>query len=144
MEEKKITLEELDAYMGIASYYVAKEHRLNDEEASVLASLAGDIRNYIFDHVTGKKAFKQEDLDVFFETKKKTDFVMKMLEALIIGGGAAMKTVKVTTKNVVSIIDVDFDNYKDIQRAIGGRFEIVHTERMRGGVWRRGLDHDRG
>ena len=87
MEEKKITLEELDAYMGIASYYVAKEHRLNDEEASVLASLAGDIRNHIFDHVTGKKAFKQEDLDVFFETKKKTDFVMKMLEALIIGGG---------------------------------------------------------
>ena len=33
-----------------------------------------------------------------------------------------MKTVKVTTKNVVSIIDVDFDNYKDIQRAIGGHF----------------------
>ena len=31
-----------------------------------------------------------------------------------------MKTVKVTTKNVVSIIDVDFDNYKDIQRAIDG------------------------
>ena len=32
-----------------------------------------------------------------------------------------MKTVKVTTKNVVSIIDVDFDNYKDIQRAIEKR-----------------------
>lgn len=72
--------------MGIASYYVAKEHRLNDEEASVLASLAGDIRNYIFDHVTGKKAFKQEDLDVFFETKKEMDFFMKMVEALIVGG----------------------------------------------------------
>ena len=42
-----------------------------------------------------------------------------------------MKTVKVTTKNVVSIIDVDFDNYKDIQRAIGGHFETVRTERMR-------------
>ena len=41
-----------------------------------------------------------------------------------------MKTVKVTTKNVVSIIDVDFDNYKDIQRAIGGHFETVHTQLM--------------
>lgn len=42
-----------------------------------------------------------------------------------------MKTVKVTTDNVVSIIDVDFDNYKDIQRAIGGgHFETVHSTRM--------------
>ena len=42
-----------------------------------------------------------------------------------------MKTVKVTTDNVVSIIDVDFDDYKDIQRAIGGgHFETVHTTRM--------------
>lgn len=41
-----------------------------------------------------------------------------------------MKTVKVTTKNVVSIIDVDFDNVKDIQRAIGGHFETVHTQLM--------------
>ena len=42
-----------------------------------------------------------------------------------------MKTVKVTTDNIVSIIDVDFDNYKDIQRAIGGgHFETVHTTRM--------------
>ena len=40
-----------------------------------------------------------------------------------------MKTVKVTTDNVVSIIDVDFKNYKDIQRAIGGRFETVRTMR---------------
>lgn len=47
-----------------------------------------------------------------------------------------MKTVKVTTDNIVSIIDVsiidvDFDDYKDIQRAIGGgHFETVHTTRM--------------
>lgn len=42
-----------------------------------------------------------------------------------------MKTVKVTTDNAVSIIDVDFDDYKNIQRAVGGHFETVRTERMR-------------
>lgn len=41
-----------------------------------------------------------------------------------------MKTVKVTTDNKISIIDVDFDNFRDIQRAIGGHFETVHTQLM--------------
>lgn len=41
-----------------------------------------------------------------------------------------MKTVKVTADNVVSIIDVDFDDFRDIQRAVGGHFETVHTARM--------------
>ena len=41
-----------------------------------------------------------------------------------------MKTVKVTTDNMVSVIDVDFDDFRDIQRAIGGHFETVHTQLM--------------
>lgn len=41
-----------------------------------------------------------------------------------------MKTVKVTTDNIVSVIDVDFDDFRDIQRAIGGHFETVHTQLM--------------
>lgn len=41
-----------------------------------------------------------------------------------------MKTVKVTTDNKVSIIDVDFDDFRSIQRAIGGHFETVHTQLM--------------
>ena len=41
-----------------------------------------------------------------------------------------MKTVKVTTDNKISIIDVDFNNFKDIQQAIGGHFETVHTQLM--------------
>ncbi len=42
-----------------------------------------------------------------------------------------MKTIKVTTDNVISIIDVDFDNYKDIQKAIGcDYFETVKTRIM--------------
>lgn len=41
-----------------------------------------------------------------------------------------MKTVKVTTDNKISIIDVDFDDFRDIQRAIGGHFETVHTQLM--------------
>ena len=94
MEEKKITLEELDAYMGIASYYVSKEHRLNDEEASALASIAGDIRNHIFDHVTGKKPFDQTDLDLFFKTKKENGVCYENVRGINYMG-AAMKTVKV-------------------------------------------------
>lgn len=41
-----------------------------------------------------------------------------------------MKTVKVTTDNKISIIDVDFNDFRDIQRAIGGHFETVHTQLM--------------
>ena len=41
-----------------------------------------------------------------------------------------MKTVKVTTDNKISIIDVDFDDFRSIQCAIGGHFETVHTQLM--------------
>lgn len=41
-----------------------------------------------------------------------------------------MKTVKITTDNVVSVIDVDFNNFRSIQRAIGGDFETVKTRKM--------------
>lgn len=41
-----------------------------------------------------------------------------------------MKTIKVTTNNEISLVDVNFDDFKDIQRVIGGHFEPVHTKRM--------------
>lgn len=41
-----------------------------------------------------------------------------------------MKTVKVTTDNEVSIIDVNFRDFKSIQQAIGGGFETVRTQLM--------------
>ena len=41
-----------------------------------------------------------------------------------------MKTVKVTTDNKISVIDVHFNDFRAIQRAIGGRFETVHTQLM--------------
>ena len=41
-----------------------------------------------------------------------------------------MKTVKVTTDNKVSIIEVNFGDFKSIQQAIGGSFEIVRTQLM--------------
>ncbi len=41
-----------------------------------------------------------------------------------------MKTVKVTTDNKISLIDVDFSNFRSIQQAIGGHFETVHTQLM--------------
>lgn len=42
-----------------------------------------------------------------------------------------MKTIKVTTNNEISLVDVNFDDFKDIQRVIGGHFESVCTERIR-------------
>ena len=42
-----------------------------------------------------------------------------------------MKTVQVTTDNKISVIDVNFNDFRDIQHAIGGHFETVRTERMR-------------
>lgn len=36
-----------------------------------------------------------------------------------------MKTIKITTDNVVSIIDVNFNDFRSIQNAIGGYFETV-------------------
>ena len=41
-----------------------------------------------------------------------------------------MKTIKVTTDNKVSYVDVNFDDYRDIRRVIGGRIESVRTPRI--------------
>lgn len=42
-----------------------------------------------------------------------------------------MKTIKVTANNRLSIIDVDFDDYRDIQKAVGCEcFETVKTQRL--------------
>ena len=41
-----------------------------------------------------------------------------------------MKTIKITADNKISIIDVDFDNYKAIQKVIGGYIETVKTQKM--------------
>ena len=41
-----------------------------------------------------------------------------------------MKTIKITTDNRISIVDVDFNNYKAIQKVIGGHIEVVKTQTM--------------
>ena len=40
-----------------------------------------------------------------------------------------MQTVKVSTDDVVSLIDIDFDSYREIRSVIGGHFETVRTKR---------------
>lgn len=40
------------------------------------------------------------------------------------------KTLKVTTDNKISVIDIDYDDYRSFQKAIGGYFETVRTRRM--------------
>lgn len=40
------------------------------------------------------------------------------------------KTLKVTTSGEISMVDVDFNDFRDIQRVVGGHFETVHTKRM--------------
>ena len=41
-----------------------------------------------------------------------------------------MKTLKITTDNKISIIDVDLDDYRVLQQEIGGYVETVHTQIM--------------
>lgn len=41
-----------------------------------------------------------------------------------------MKTLKITANNEISIIDVNFDDFRSIQKALGGHFETVHTAKM--------------
>lgn len=41
-----------------------------------------------------------------------------------------MKTVKISTDNRVSVIEVDFNDFHSIQQAVGGCFETVHTRQM--------------
>lgn len=41
-----------------------------------------------------------------------------------------MKTIKIAADNKISIIDVDFGDYKAMQKAVGGYVEAVSTERM--------------
>ena len=84
MEEKKISLKELDAYICIAAFYIAKDRQLDDEDASTLAMVAGDIRNYIFGHVTGKHPFEKEDLDKFYQIHERVDFIKKVMRNIII------------------------------------------------------------
>ena len=40
------------------------------------------------------------------------------------------KTIKITSSNEISIVDVDFDDYRSIQKAVGGMFETVRASRL--------------
>ena len=41
-----------------------------------------------------------------------------------------MKTVKVTPDNIISVINVDFDDFRDLQKAVGGHIETVSTKTL--------------
>lgn len=41
-----------------------------------------------------------------------------------------MKTVKISTNNTVSLADIDFDDFRSIQRAVGGHFETVRADAL--------------
>ena len=41
-----------------------------------------------------------------------------------------MKTIKISTNNEVSVIDVDFNDFRSIKNAIGGYSETVKTQKM--------------
>lgn len=40
-----------------------------------------------------------------------------------------MKTLKITTDNKISIVDVDFKDFRSIQQAVGGYFETVKNKK---------------
>ena len=41
-----------------------------------------------------------------------------------------MKTLKITTDNKISIVNVDFKDFRSIHQAVGGYFETVKTKKM--------------
>ena len=82
MEEKTITLKELEAYIGIAAFYIAEEQNLDNVERATLARLARDFYTHIYAHVTGKNPFDQKRLDHFFKVQARMEFIEKIL-----GGG---------------------------------------------------------
>ena len=41
-----------------------------------------------------------------------------------------MKTLKITTDNKISVVDVNFNDFKAIQQAIGGYFENVKALKL--------------
>lgn len=83
MEEKTITLKELEAYICIAAFYVSKEQHLNDVERGALARLAKDFYTHIYDHVTGKNPFEKEDLDKFYQIHERVDFLKNVIRNII-------------------------------------------------------------
>ena len=40
------------------------------------------------------------------------------------------KTIKITSNNEISVIDVDFDDFRSIQKAVGGMFETVRASKL--------------
>lgn len=40
------------------------------------------------------------------------------------------KTLKITTDNRITLVEIDFDDFHSIQKALGGHFETVHTRAM--------------
>ena len=38
------------------------------------------------------------------------------------------KTIKITSSNEISIVDVNFDDYRSIQKAVGGMFETIRAQ----------------
>lgn len=42
-----------------------------------------------------------------------------------------MKTIKITADNYISVVDIDFDDYRSIQKELGGYFEIISTQKLR-------------
>ena len=40
------------------------------------------------------------------------------------------KTIKITSNNEIYVIDVDFDDFRSIQKAVGGMFETVRASRL--------------
>lgn len=79
MEEKTITLKELEAYICTASLYIAEEQNLDAVERGTLARLAKDFYTHIYDHVTGKNPFDQERIDYFLKVKERIEFIEEIL-----------------------------------------------------------------
>lgn len=64
MEEKKyeLSLDDIKMFIGLAASTVCGDYNLNDEDSTVLVSVAADICKKIHSHLTGECEFTKEQI----------------------------------------------------------------------------------
>ena len=84
MEEKKIitTEEELRMLIGLAAEQVCSTHGSDKEE--LILDVAADICRKVNDHLTGRKKFSTDDIELYKALTRVFDFAEKIAGAVII------------------------------------------------------------
>lgn len=67
MEEKKyeLSLSDIKMIIGLGASAVCDKHGLDDKESSIVVTIAADICEKIYAHLTGECEFTKEEIDTY-------------------------------------------------------------------------------